>query len=223
MNSEDNPTTAGGEKERWPDRLPGLDIEDGVVRMGGDRKLYGDMLREYCTTFSGFSSRMRRLIADGDFPTARREAHTLKGAAGTVAAAELYAASLELEHACRDGDEQLALSLLPRMESEMDQVVRSAEKVEALTVASDKKRTGVDPEPKKGHDADELVALFESLKHGIAACDPVATGQVVERIEAGALPKSIEVSMGLLKNRIDNYDFDGAAKTLGLMVKKLGK
>jgi len=216
-------STAHSNEDRWPDVLPGLNVDEGVTRMGGDRVLYGDMLKEYCTSFTGFSTQIRNLIAGGDFVSARREAHTLKGAAGTVAAGELYAVSLQLEHACRDEDGKKALALLPLVEKEMDQVLSSAAKITPLMEAMGSSTTGVGDAPKEKHDPDDLIALFIGLRASITASDPVASERYMDKIGAGELPKYLKVNMDLLRRRIDHYDFDGAGKIIGSILKKLTK
>jgi len=59
--------------------VPGLDVVDGLTRLGGDWDLYMDVLKEYCEHYRDFTTDIKKLLSDKDFATARRLAHALKG------------------------------------------------------------------------------------------------------------------------------------------------
>ena len=102
--------------------VPGIDVVDGLTRLGGDWDLYMDVLNEYCEHYRNFLSEVKKLIADKDFATARRLAHALKGAAANVSADNLNTAALQLESACADENARKATRLLPKIEDCLTEV-----------------------------------------------------------------------------------------------------
>jgi two-component system sensor histidine kinase/response regulator len=84
-----------------PPALDGFDVDDGVRRVGGDRRLYRALLLEFLEHSAGAAAAIGAALAAGDRARARAEVHTLKGVAGTLSARELYAAAATLESALR--------------------------------------------------------------------------------------------------------------------------
>jgi len=102
--------------------VPGIDVVDGLTRLGGDWDLYMDVLKEYCEHYRNFLSEVKKLLADKDFATARRLAHALKGAAANVSADNLNTAALQLENACADENARKATRLLPKVQDSLTEV-----------------------------------------------------------------------------------------------------
>ena len=92
------------EPEPSHDDLPGLDLAEGLARVGGSRELYQDILNEYCDFYKEVIPEFKALIEREDFDTARKKAHSLKGAAGNISALDLKLAAETLETACLEGD-----------------------------------------------------------------------------------------------------------------------
>jgi signal transduction histidine kinase/CheY-like chemotaxis protein len=89
-----------------PDELPpveGLDSYDGVLRVGGNRSLYLKLLRQFMSRQSDAPEQIDRQLQAGDWATAERTAHSLKGVAGNLGAKGVQAAAADLEQALRQG------------------------------------------------------------------------------------------------------------------------
>jgi CheY-like chemotaxis protein/HPt (histidine-containing phosphotransfer) domain-containing protein len=89
-----------------------------LARLSGDKFL----ARKITTGFAGDVpqqlQKMKQLLAQKDAAGLRVQAHTLKGAAATVAASILAELGLLAERAARDGDLRRIADLLPAMEEE---------------------------------------------------------------------------------------------------------
>lgn len=81
--------------------VPGLDVEKGLHHLMGKRALYLTVLRLFVRDQTGMIDAARQALSQGDFKTAERLAHTLKGTASTVAAPEVVAAAAQLEQISR--------------------------------------------------------------------------------------------------------------------------
>jgi two-component system sensor histidine kinase/response regulator len=82
--------------------IPGLDTEDGLFRVGGNQKLYLDLLRQFEKQQGDASRQIASTLTKGDLPAAGHLAHTLKGVAGNIGAKAVHAAAGHLEKLIRD-------------------------------------------------------------------------------------------------------------------------
>lgn len=108
-----------------PLRLAGLNIEAAMDRLDNDGALYVKLAGAYGPMLKAFASRFRALVAADDAVEARRHAHTLKGAAGTIGAETLEASARALEDACKNNDAKQTQLLLPTVENDIAEVLGS--------------------------------------------------------------------------------------------------
>jgi len=92
----------GAEAEELPG-IDGIDTGAGIRRVMGNRKLYLDLLKRFVEGQRDAPERILGSLATGDRKTAERMAHTLKGVAGNIGAAEVQGIAEELEHATGAG------------------------------------------------------------------------------------------------------------------------
>ncbi|MBF0204534.1 MAG: response regulator [Desulfamplus sp.] len=85
-----------------PDDLVGIDIQSALKRLRGNRRLLKDILIEFGQKYGSMTQDIKSEIEKGDFTTAERMAHTVKGLAGTISADELYKVAAQLEKAIRE-------------------------------------------------------------------------------------------------------------------------
>jgi HPt (histidine-containing phosphotransfer) domain-containing protein len=77
-----------------------LDTAVGLLRLGGNRGLYLNLLRQ-SLAFENAPAEIARALESGDWPEAERLAHTIKGVAATLGAAAVEKPALALEQALR--------------------------------------------------------------------------------------------------------------------------
>ncbi len=82
--------------------VDGLDTVQGVLRTGGNAPFYVGMLRKMVKAQAGAVDHIRQSLAQGDYPTAERTAHTLKGVAGNLGASAVQNSADALETALRE-------------------------------------------------------------------------------------------------------------------------
>jgi len=96
-------------------RGPMIFDQDALLRrLLGDRNLAGAILRSFVGGCPGRLNELRQRIAEADASGACRLAHTLKGAAVTVAAEELCAFAEAIEQAGANGRIASCAELMPR-------------------------------------------------------------------------------------------------------------
>ncbi|MBX3587381.1 MAG: response regulator [Ramlibacter sp.] len=107
-----------------PSGIAGLDVTAGLSRMMGKKPLYLSMLRKYVAGQKSVPADIRRTLDEGDWDTAERLAHTLRGVSGNIGALRIPEPAGELERAIktRQPREQLDL-LLHVLDSAMKELV----------------------------------------------------------------------------------------------------
>jgi two-component system sensor histidine kinase/response regulator len=88
-----------------PAELPpieGLDITDGLRRVGGNKTLYVKLLRQFASQQADTVEQIRAALAANDVESATRLAHTLKGVAGNLGAGGVQNAAAAVETLLRD-------------------------------------------------------------------------------------------------------------------------
>ena len=91
--------------------VAGLDVAGGMRRLGISKELYIKMVGRYCESFDDIAEVLAKLAGKNDFEAARLKAHSLKGAAGNIAALDLQAIAAQLEDACLVENVEQILSL----------------------------------------------------------------------------------------------------------------
>jgi two-component system sensor histidine kinase/response regulator len=91
-------------------KAAGIDTALGLKSIGGKRERYESLLRKFAVRQRGSAEAIRSALSIGDKSTAEREAHSIKGAAGTLGAIALAEQAAKVEtaiHAGQSVDEAL--------------------------------------------------------------------------------------------------------------------
>jgi len=126
----------------FPASLPGFDLATGVNRLRGNRSIYKKLLLDFAAGYTGTAEEIRKTLDLDEMDQAHHLVHSLKGAAGNIAATDLLAAASELETLVRkqgkDGDvsPDLLKAKFQEMENALQQAINS---VQSLGPIPDKK------------------------------------------------------------------------------------
>ncbi|MEI6986975.1 MAG: response regulator, partial [Rhodospirillaceae bacterium] len=90
--------------------IPGLDLHQALMRVGGKEDLLRSMLKRLTIDFEAVGERLRADLKGGLTDQAARLAHTLRGSAGNLAATELAGMATRIEAAIRAGEPEVAIS-----------------------------------------------------------------------------------------------------------------
>ncbi|MBF0462115.1 MAG: response regulator [Magnetococcales bacterium] len=200
-----------------PEQLPGLDLAAGLRRVGGNRPLFGRLLREFQRDYRTVMDRVRRALAQGEREEARRMLHTFKGVAASLGAGELSLAAQELETVLQAGR-------LAEEEPALQQVEALWRTVLAGLAVLDIPRPGVE--------GDALAAVVAVDR---AALQPLLQ-ELSRRLEAGlasAEEKLAEITLLLagsgqeaalnpVREQIENYEFDEAVRCVSTLAHSWG-
>jgi CheY-like chemotaxis protein/HPt (histidine-containing phosphotransfer) domain-containing protein len=107
---------------------PIFDADALLRRLMGDRQLAGDVLKGFLRDVPFQLNNLRGLVGGADAPGIRSQAHTLRGAAATVAAESLRAIAQAMEQAGTTGRMDHCGELLPRAVEEFERFKQTVER-----------------------------------------------------------------------------------------------
>lgn len=203
-------------KDRPPERLPGLDISEGMDRLGGSFDLYLDLLMFFCEDKKDFYRDFTKMIGRNDYENAAIEAHSLKGSAGTISANELKNAAKSLEDACKERDKQMIQTALNSVKDAFEQVLLSSVRL------GEKDPGCQSPTLREPDDSniehEKLMEACRRLKQALDNADPILSEQCLKQIKSSIDGFKIDPKLQQLFQDLDRqtagYHFENAADTL---------
>jgi HPt (histidine-containing phosphotransfer) domain-containing protein len=96
-----------------------MNVRDALKRLGDDVELFRDIVQIYLEDSPAMLERIHQATSESDFNSLQRAAHSLKGLAATLSAADVVGAAARLEHIAAVRD----LTDAARMVSEVDERV----------------------------------------------------------------------------------------------------
>lgn len=108
--------------------IEGVDLEGGLKRVAGNKRLYRDLLLQFAAKQADAPAQISKAIESGDQKLAERIAHTIKGVAGNIGLGQVFATAGTLEKAIRHGDAAVAALLeeFAKVLSRQVQAIRQA-------------------------------------------------------------------------------------------------
>ncbi|MBF0421851.1 MAG: response regulator [Magnetococcales bacterium] len=128
MNLPERPVASEHEWPVWK----AIDTATGLLHVSGNLELYRRLLTDFVHNQGASLERLRSLMGAHD-QAATREAHTLKGLAGTIGALRLQASAASLEECLGAGRYQEALGLLGPLQNHMAEVLEEIDALPPLT------------------------------------------------------------------------------------------
>ncbi len=201
-----------------PLSLPGIDTHDGLARCNGNRTLYRRLLGKFRDNQVHVLERIREHLQRGETEDAVRQAHTLRGVAGSIGARDLQWATQELESALLSGNRPVDESLFDGVEDRLTTVLSG---IDALADAVPEPVVSAAAGGTNG-DRETLRTTLERLQMLLEESDTDA----VEMVEAmhGLLAGRPDLLTSLKKLRllIGGYDFEAAMEVTQVLADQLG-
>ncbi len=110
--------------------LPGLDITEGMNRLGADLELYMGIIAEYCANYRDVEAVICDAVEAGNYKKAEQTAHSLKGASGNISATDLYQYAIQLERLCRARSDDHILDLSKKIAAELRRLSTIPQKIQ---------------------------------------------------------------------------------------------
>jgi len=82
----------------------GFDVTAALQQLAGSEKLYLSVITKFATMYKDLPDTLQADLEKGDLAKVQRDAHTIKGLAGTLGHGVLREAAAQLEHSAADGN-----------------------------------------------------------------------------------------------------------------------
>ncbi len=199
--------------------LPGLDIEEGVERIGGSWNRYVDILKDFVKTYQNLYQEFQKTLKAENYEEATLMAHSLKGAAGNISAKDLKLVAKALEDACRNKNKDQIPVILRTVVDAFTQVETAMKKMSYREEpVSQPQEDAIDPS--------NILTFIKNMNAGLDDFDPVSSNACLAKVTSclDILGKSDETLKNLqnkLIHEVDEYNFEGAKKTLADITNRL--
>ena len=198
------------EDEILPAKLPGLSIKSGVKKVGGNKKLYGKLLRQFLENNKDATNEIKRSLNQGDTETAARLAHTVKGVSGNLGAEELFPVAGELEKAIKQEEIDAIDSLLKNFETHLNVVLGGIEVLKEQEAARKKQALPAEEIPIDiGLVTPILTEMAELLES-----DLVEAMSRLELLKLHLENSSMGGEFRRLEKSLESFDTDDAVRSL---------
>ncbi len=190
--------------------LPGVDVQSGLRKLGGNREIYEGLLLKFSENHGRAGAEVREMLAAGRTAEAKRLIHSVKGLAGNVGATDLQSTGEALEAALQLADDSLVATHLDRFEALVDSVAK------AITASarnrSERPAAGGESvkTPPKPVDTAALLKGLREMEPHVRKRKPRLCQPILETLTAAAWPPELFEEMRSLDQFIRKYKFNEA-------------
>ena len=187
-------TTPANTADELPE-IVGINLDDGLKRVAGNRRLYRDLLGQFVAKQANAAAQISAALESGDLKLAERIAHTVKGVAGNLGITQVQSTAKQLEKAIREGQNSVA-ALLGAFAAVLDTQVHAIDQALRESTPSRPKET---PPPFNGETASAIIARLRSL---LDASD-------------GGAEEAFRSLQGAVAGVVDQSDLDALSASIG--------
>jgi len=192
-----------------PQELPEIDIKAGLIRVGGNKKLYRDLLIKFYNDYQTIINDIHEALDKKDLELAQRLAHTVKGVAGNIGATEIQKAAEIVELSIKDGHLEEISDLLQTLQEKLD-IPMAALKAVSETKTKDDANQGEKPKGTKA----QLEAFIAKLEPLLKKRKPKPCKEELEEINQFSWSGEYADQLNSLNKTISKYKFKDAVATL---------
>jgi CheY-like chemotaxis protein len=206
------PDQAVLDEDEIPASLPGFDLEAGLKRLMGNKRLYRKLLLDFGANYGGVADEIREALATKDFKQAHSLVHNLKGLSGNLEATDLQAAAVEMEKLVKgDQKDTPSTNQLDQKFMELEKAIKQA--LEAvLTLGLPAKEKIIEPSTEWLAEVplERLKEIVDHIKAATEMGDVIQIKSIAEELksESDAMVPFFDELIRLA----DDFDFDGIQK-----------
>ncbi|WP_130471980.1 response regulator [Candidatus Magnetaquicoccus inordinatus] len=196
--------------------LPGINSEVGLHNVGGNVKLYQQIINKFHRHQQQTAATFQQLLEQADWPALERQAHTLKGLAATIGAYPLSQMALQLEQGVR---KRLAVTdLLPLIEQTTQQLTVILHSIAQSGLLFNESALPVDEENTNFSALLPLLQEAALLLHEYNS----AVDTVFAQMDPIAMDRSTRQQLQILKQHMESYDYETCLEELHAWAKRAG-
>jgi CheY-like chemotaxis protein/HPt (histidine-containing phosphotransfer) domain-containing protein len=199
-----SPPEASAEKPDLPESLPGIDVREGLTRVGGNASLYLELLHDLCKDYADASTRIENMLASGDNDGARQLAHKLRGIANNLGISEVGVAAEAIELPIKSG-EPVPAEAVPNLADALI-VASSSQSILAPFMV----KTGGDVKLDQG----QQLLLLAELMQAVTDNNPESLDLADSLLSSLPEGSTAATAVAAARSALDMYDFASAGEHL---------
>jgi CheY-like chemotaxis protein len=201
----------------FPYQLPGIDIEDGLMRMQGNAKLFKQVLIEFRDSKANAGTELRKALARNDKENVAKLAHSLKGVAGNVGAIDLNQAAANLEGAVKEDRDPELLPLCAVLIQNLNQIMDTLSQLKSGASSPADDASTDRPQPV---DMERTPLLLEALRGRLESND-MGADELIGPIKALLIGSEYANEIERLEACVERLDFPGALEKLNAITESI--
>ncbi len=190
--------------------LSGINIQDGLSRQGLSWSVFHKMLAYFPLGQQEIIEKLSLAVENNDPEQTRHYAHSLVGAAGTVAAYDLVSSARELEIASRKEQKEDIPHLFEQLDKEYKRVCNSI----ALLPPIKKDEMLLAEEERIAATPEQILSCLENMAAFLGEFDPVGSAELMNRLEDMTLPNTIAQDVNDLARHLNDFQYEKATEAL---------
>jgi CheY-like chemotaxis protein len=194
---------------------PALDVQGGMARLRGNRRLYHKLLREFSSSNREIVAMIGAALDAGDQKRARVLSHTLKGTAGNLSMPRVQELAARLDEALRSGDVDDARQHLPELSGALDDAFQ------AISVRLESASEDGSSPLVSSHGGSDVAALMGRLRRQLRDGDLSARSTATE-LGACLSDDDLADTFGRLEDCMASLDFAAAQEIVAALAQSLG-
>ncbi len=201
---------ASPDEKTLPVFLDGFDLPSGLRRLQGNQALYRKLLINFGDRYAQRANEIRQALDAGDYSSAHKLTHEIKGVAGNLSASQLHTAATALDQLIKHVNpqnpppEDALATALTALESRMEDVLVSVLQLSSLTTDSEPE-TAPESEQRLPPDLAKEAAI--RLREAAEMGDVSALTEISE--EMAARSKDFTPYLGKIARMKEDFDFEG--------------
>lgn len=198
------------------DPIPGLDLEDGLTRVGHNEELYKKLLIEFSRNKSDVLEKVITAVQKQDMDEAGQLLHSLKGVAGNIGAKDLAELSRQLEIKVKNNNlDSEYESLMSPAKQSLDLLIKGIKHLEEKYSSEDVVAIS-QPLPKY----DRLKPYFEKLE-SLMADNNMRSRDYLETVEDTFKETPIKDFLSPVKDHLNQFNFSQATAIFAKLTNEL--
>jgi CheY-like chemotaxis protein len=199
-------------QEELPESLGGFDLQAGLERLRGNKRLYRKLLLDFGAKYTQVAVEIHETLDAKDLKQAHSMIHNLKGLAGNLAATDLQAAAIEMEKLVK-GESKKASSAknLNQKFSDLESALNQAlESVQSLGASAEENVCKLSDEQIAAIPAELAQEIAKRIRDAAEIGDVTTLNAIAEEIRARS-DSCIPLSKQIIQ-MAEDFDLDGIKK-----------
>lgn len=198
--------------------LMGFNLRNGLRYMGGDKSLYGKVLRDFHSILQEKETALKDFLQKGDMPGYTIIVHSLKGNARNVGADDLADEAFELEKMAKAGQLEDVTVRSPILFSMMKNMRNSLRVYLETEEAEEEKAQTKEPVAEKKITEEEWSRALQELADRLDDFDGESAASKLRELKRYERPESDKKMLRLCEKAIKDYAYDIALEVVNAVL-----